>query len=155
MVGLQVVVNDTKGNALPDIPVKVLVRPVGSLSSYYIYGITDATGNAIFSNVQAYSQFTATANYPTSSDYQPNYTTATGSSNTTLFSGGYIKIVLESVTGAVNGKCPSCYTLMPNGKCQKLTSPNTLLNFSIFDILIVVAIIVVFIIVIAKVRGRI
>jgi hypothetical protein len=156
MVGLQVVVNDDNGNALPNIPVKVYVHSCnilgGTSNNYYIYGITDATGNAFFSNVQAYCQFTATANDPSSPEYQPNYSTGSGSSNDTLTSGAYISIVLSQIINSTNGKCPNGYTLMPNGKCEQLTGPNKLLNFSIFDILIIVVIIIVFILVFAKIR---
>ena len=73
-----------------------------------------------------------------------------------LFSGGFVNLTLQSVSssscGSVcNSTCPclSGYTC-ENGMCVQNSKSNTILNFSILDIIIVIAVILVVFIVVTR-----
>ncbi|MEM3872393.1 MAG: hypothetical protein QXE05_07535 [Nitrososphaeria archaeon] len=123
MVGLTVVVQNESGQGISGIPVTCYVTNSNPLdpfapSKYWIQlPDTSADGSSFAQNVQAYATFKCYAN----KDQQiPNYTEGTGTTSTTLTSGGFTKIVLKQVvtplTNPQTGQltCPSGYTLSGN-----------------------------------------
>ena len=159
MVGVQIIITDSSENAIEGIPVNIKVIPQNFLSgtkTYYLNGITNAYGQYIISNAQAYANFIVTANQPNSTQYQSEWSSAQGSTSTALFSGGFVNLTLQSVSssscGSVcNSTCPclSGYTC-ENGMCVQNSKSNTILNFSILDIIIVIAVILVVFIVVTR-----
>ena len=120
------------------------------------HGITNAYGQYIISNAQAYANFIVTANQPNSTQYQSEWSSAQGSTSTTLFSGGFVNLTLQSVSSSSCGSvcsstclCLSGYTCT-NGMCVQNSKSNTILNFSILDIIIVIAVIMVVFIVVTR-----
>ncbi|MEM4067711.1 MAG: hypothetical protein QXV17_12720 [Candidatus Micrarchaeaceae archaeon] len=123
MVGLTVVVQDESGYGISGIPVQCYVtnsNPANPFapSKYWIHlPNTSADGSSFAQNVQGYATFKCYAN----KDQQiPNYTEGTGTTSTTLTSGGFTKIILKQVvtplTNPQTGQltCPSGYILSGN-----------------------------------------
>ena len=167
MVGLEVLVTDQQGNRLTGIPVYVHVIPSGNP----IYGTTqpynltpqntNSMGIANWSNVEAGAQFQAVA------DGSPNYTTETGSTSTTLTSGGYIQIVLAAITApTASGTCKTGYTYDQNiGYCVQVATVGTSGSIAaisdwigkywyIFAIILVIIVIGIVIAMIYKSKGK-
>ena len=167
MVGLEVLVTDQQGNRLTGIPVYVHVVPSGNP----IYGTTqpynltqqntNSMGIANWSNVEAGAQFQAVA------DGSPNYTTETGSTSTTLTSGGYIQIVLAAITApTASGTCPTGYQYNQNiGYCVQIATVGTSGSVAaisdwigkywyIFAIILVIVVIGIVIAMIYKSKGK-
>ena len=165
MVNTVVHVTDSKGNPIPSIYNEIFVHncnKLGGLSNnYYMDGVTDAYGNYTIGSSQGLCEFSVTANPQKLHNgkpnpyYQPDYNTAQASSSTTLFSGAYIPIVLLSTTESTNKTCPAGYTYNPTENiCIQNTTPNKVLNFSLFDIILIFVMIIILIIAIARVRKR-
>ena len=159
MVGVKIVITNSSGNAIEGIPVNIKVIPqnfLSGLKTYYLNGITNAYGQYIISNAQAYANFIVTANQPNATQYQSEWSSAQGSTSTTLFSGGFVNLTLQSVSQSSCGSvcsstcpCSSGYTCN-NGMCVQNSKSNTILNFSILDIIIVIAVIMVVFIVVTR-----
>ncbi len=167
MVNVQVVVQDSKGHYLEGIPIDIFVHScniLGGLSNnYHVYGITNNSGQYILSNAQGYCQFTITANYKNSENYQKQYSTETANTSTTDTSGGYVDIVLQSIvqpkpcgSSCKNPNqlvCPNGYTLV-NDTCIENSQPKTILSLNPIEIITVVIIIIIIAITIWKLRGN-
>ncbi|MEM3845635.1 MAG: hypothetical protein QXU98_08040 [Candidatus Parvarchaeota archaeon] len=123
MVGLTVVVQNEKGQGISGIPVTCYVTNTNSLdpfapSKYWItLPDTSTDGSSFAQNVQAYATFKCYAN---KGQQIPNYTEGTGTTSTTLTSGGYTTIVLKQVITPLKNPqsgqltCPSGYILSGN-----------------------------------------
>ena len=106
MVNVEIVITDSSGNAIEGIPVNIKVIPqnfFSGIKTYYLKGITNAYGQYIISNAQAYANFIVTANQPNSTQYQSEWSSAQGSTSTTLFSGGFVNLTLQSVSSSSCG----------------------------------------------------
>ena len=103
------------------------------IKTYYLNGITNAYGQYIISNAQAYANFIVTANQPNATQYQSEWSSAQGSTSTTLFSGGFVNLTLQSISSSSCGSvcsstcpCSSGYTCT-NGMCVQNSKSNTIL----------------------------
>ena len=160
MVNVKIVITDSNNNAIEGIPLLIHVIPINSLGGttkpYYLIGITNAKGQYTIIPAQSYANFEVTANPQTSNQYQSAWSTAQGSTSTTYFVGGYVNLTLQSVTQSSCGT--SCSSTCPcssgyacnNGMWVQNSKYNTILNFSILDIIIVIAVIMVVFIVVTR-----
>ncbi len=164
MVNLKALITDSSGNPIEGIPLAIHVIPINALGGttkpYNLTGITNAQGIYILSQAQAYANFVVTANPQSSPQYQSSWSTAQGSSSTTYFSGAYVNLTLQSVGQSQCGTtcsstcpCLSGYTC-ENGICVQNAKANTILNFSILDIIVVIAVILVVFIVIMRFKKK-
>lgn len=150
MVGVQINVQNPQGNGIEGIPIDIYVtdcNPIGGLgNNYTLHGITNALGQYMLNNAQGYCNFQVTANPKDSPDYSPNWTTATGSTSTTLLSGGYLTLTLQpQTTGTGTGNtCPSGYYYdSSTGTCVQNPYPVPTFSFSYLEIIVIVAIVLV------------
>ena len=145
MVGVQINVQNPQGNGIEGIPVDIYVTDcnlIGGLgNNYTLHGITNALGQYMLNNAQAYCNFQVTANPSNSPDYSPNWTTATGSTSTTLISGGYLTMTLQPQTTGSGNTCPTGYYYdSSTGKCVQNPLANSIFSFSYLEIIVIVGI---------------
>jgi len=163
MVSTIIKVIDSSNTPIEGIPVKVHItscNPIGGLSNnYWLYGNTNANGEYVITNAQAYCQFIAYANY---NNQFPNYTSGQGTTSTTLTQGGFATITLQSIiqpTLTKNGTltCPSGYSIQNinnQNVCVKNPNPIPQIQVSYLEIFMIIIIIVIIAVIIKYVRKK-
>jgi hypothetical protein len=146
MVNVQINVQNPTGQPIAGIPLQIHVIPdiltLGTYKPYNLIGITDSLGEYILTQAQIGAEFITVANPSSSSNYSSNFGTSTGSTSTSLFSGGYLTLELQPAVPPTLGTCPNEYTLNSSGMCIKQSEANTLLTISWLDILLIVGIVI-------------